>query len=319
MKLKLNLKYFILILIFMLTISINNVVLCDKKYNCYDIATDEWIDNGYLSGEPFYGGNLSLESMTNQITTSNIMTSWDFLMEGVNLDLINEYGLRDSYKKAVQKALTSIETFSGASTNGGEVVSVSQLLGEGRTLKGEKKKAKKNLKKVGVSDKEIAKIIKSFDDVENIEDAVGTGDQDKITDAVTDSVENNPQEEKNDKIFKQPQAIDVSKSTTDSIEGIVSDGKNFLKNGKNPDEFEAINEDNIKSFSNTIYNILLTVGIVVAVAVGGIIGIKLMTASASEKADVKQYILPYVIGCIVVFGAFGLWKIVVTILQGIEI
>ena len=49
---------------------------------------------------------------------------------------------------------------------------------------------------------------------------------------------------------------------------------------------------------------------------GGIIGIKLMISSASEKAEAKKLLVPYVVGCVVVFGGFGIWKLVVTILQG---
>ena len=64
-----------------------------------------------------------------------------------------------------------------------------------------------------------------------------------------------------------------------------------------------------------MYNILITIATFVAVLVGGILGVKIMIASADEKAQVKELLIPYVIGCIVVFGAFGIWKLVVTILQ----
>ena len=130
MKLKVNYKCFILTCIFMLIISANNVALCKNKYYCVDIATDQWINDGKLSAEPFYGGNLSLKEMTEQITTSSIAVTWEFLRDGVNLDVINEYGLQEDYKNAVKKALITLETFSGAGTNGGEVVPVSKILGE---------------------------------------------------------------------------------------------------------------------------------------------------------------------------------------------
>ena len=42
-------------------------------------------------------------------------------------------------------------------------------------------------------------------------------------------------------------------------------------------------------------------------------GIKFMIGSVEEKAEIKAALVPFVIGCIVVFGAFGIWKIVVTI------
>ena len=66
-----------------------------------------------------------------------------------------------------------------------------------------------------------------------------------------------------------------------------------------------------------MYNILLAVGVAVAVIVGAIIGIKLMVAPIEEKAEAKKLLVPYVAGCVVVFAGFGIWQLVVTILQGI--
>lgn len=71
-------------------------------------------------------------------------------------------------------------------------------------------------------------------------------------------------------------------------------------------------------FSNSIYNILFSVGVVIAVIVGMILGIKLMLAPVGERAEAKKMLVPYVVGCAVVFGAFGIWKLVVTILQAID-
>ena len=36
-----------------------------------------------------------------------------------------------------------------------------------------------------------------------------------------------------------------------------------------------------------------------------------------EKAEIKTMLIPYIIGCVVVFGAFTIWKIVVDILQSV--
>ena len=67
--------------------------------------------------------------------------------------------------------------------------------------------------------------------------------------------------------------------------------------------------------SNTVYNILFILGIVIAVIWGLVIAIKFITGSVEEKAEVKKTLIPYVAGCVVLFGAFTIWKIVVTILQ----
>ena len=39
-----------------------------------------------------------------------------------------------------------------------------------------------------------------------------------------------------------------------------------------------------------------------------------MVGGAEEKANIKEVLVPYVVGCIVIFGAFAIWKLIVTIL-----
>lgn len=51
--------------------------------------------------------------------------------------------------------------------------------------------------------------------------------------------------------------------------------------------------------------------------VGTFIGIQFMVASAEDKAKVKEALVPYIIGCAVVFGAFTVWSIAVNIGQDI--
>ena len=70
----------------------------------------------------------------------------------------------------------------------------------------------------------------------------------------------------------------------------------------------------LKGFSDTIYNILLTLGVIVAVVFAIILGIQYVMAAAEDKAQIKEAMIPFIIGCIVVFGAFAIWKALVTIL-----
>lgn len=95
---------------------------------------------------------------------------------------------------------------------------------------------------------------------------------------------------------------------------IVSGADDFIQEGQNGTTVTPSNDD-IKSVSDDIYYILLTIGIVAAVIVGGILGIQFMLAGAEDKAKIKEALIPYVIGCIVVFGAFTIWKIVVEVLS----
>lgn len=74
-----------------------------------------------------------------------------------------------------------------------------------------------------------------------------------------------------------------------------------------------INNSDLYDVSNFVYNILLIIGMAVAVVIAAILGIKFMIGSMEEKAQIKESMLPFVVGCVVVFAAFGIWKIFVTI------
>lgn len=64
-----------------------------------------------------------------------------------------------------------------------------------------------------------------------------------------------------------------------------------------------------------MFKLLMAVGIVVMFIVGTVIGIQFMVASAEDKAKVKEALIPYIIGCAVIFGAFTIWSIAVRLLQ----
>lgn len=97
---------------------------------------------------------------------------------------------------------------------------------------------------------------------------------------------------------------------------IIGEAGGFITQGKEGAN-DKINPDDLKNMSNTLYNILLVVGIVVAIIVGLIMGIKFIMGSLEEKAEIKNMLIPYIIGCVVVFGAFTIWQIVVNLLQEI--
>ena len=96
-----------------------------------------------------------------------------------------------------------------------------------------------------------------------------------------------------------------------SLSVVISGGDSFIDAGK--DGSAKIDKGSLQNASSSIYNILLICGMIVAVLIGAILGIKFMIGSVEEKAEIKAALVPFVIGCIVVFGAFGIWKIVVTI------
>ena len=100
-------------------------------------------------------------------------------------------------------------------------------------------------------------------------------------------------------------------SKTFAISDIFSDGKGFVQAGNDIDE--TIDTGLLKSTSDYLYKVLLAIAVVVAVVVAMVLGIQFMWTSAEEKAKVKEALLPFVVGCFVVFGSFTIWKVAVTI------
>lgn len=100
---------------------------------------------------------------------------------------------------------------------------------------------------------------------------------------------------------------------TYAIGEFFTSGDEFIKKAETNNPIS----NNLQDMSGTIYNVLLAIGVVVALIVGMMIGIKFMTGSIEEKAKIKETLIPYIAGCVVIFGAFGIWKLVVTILRNL--
>lgn len=109
-----------------------------------------------------------------------------------------------------------------------------------------------------------------------------------------------------------------------TVDDIVSGAEGFLGEGADASHDTSaggyqstagLDETKLKETSDFIYNLLFAIAMVVAVIIGLVIGIKFMVSSVEEKAKIKELLLPYVVGCGVVFGAFGIWSLVVNILM----
>lgn len=99
------------------------------------------------------------------------------------------------------------------------------------------------------------------------------------------------------------------------IDEIFTDARDFL-NEAEPVE-NKISTSALKDTSTFIFNLLLSIGMVIAIAIGMVLGIQFMVASAEDKAKIKEAFVAYCVGCLVLFGAYGIWKLVVTMAEGI--
>jgi len=111
---------------------------------------------------------------------------------------------------------------------------------------------------------------------------------------------------------------------------ILESGSNFFEDGKSASESGQIAGDDggvttiqspdsakVTGIIEDIYNILFPLGIAVTVIVGGVLGIKFMLASVEDKAKIKESLVPYVVGCVVIYGAFGIWKLAIILFSGL--
>jgi type IV secretory pathway VirB2 component (pilin) len=65
----------------------------------------------------------------------------------------------------------------------------------------------------------------------------------------------------------------------------------------------SVNTNGIKDLGNNIVGVVRVVGVLVAVIILLILGIKYMMGSAEEKADYKKSMIPYLVGAVLVFAA----------------
>ena len=97
-----------------------------------------------------------------------------------------------------------------------------------------------------------------------------------------------------------------------SLDNIMGGADGFLEEGESKN---TIDKNMLGSTSDIIYNVLLGISMVTAVIIGIILGIKYMTSASEDKAEIKQSLVPYVVACVIIFGAFTIWKFVINIIN----
>ena len=92
-------------------------------------------------------------------------------------------------------------------------------------------------------------------------------------------------------------------STTDVLDKLKGDG--------------TVETSSLTTVGNNVVTIINVVGIVIAVIILLIIGIKYMIGSASEKAEYKKTMIPYIVGAVLIFGATTIANVVFQFAQGV--
>lgn len=87
----------------------------------------------------------------------------------------------------------------------------------------------------------------------------------------------------------------------------------------NPDRYKPGDPggdiDVITDKANTIIGTIVTVGVIISVVTMGTLGIKYMLGSASEKAEYKKSMIPYLIGAVLLFSTSIIVNIIARIVQ----
>ena len=98
-----------------------------------------------------------------------------------------------------------------------------------------------------------------------------------------------------------------------SLSGVISGGDSFIDAGK--DGSAQIDKGSLQNASSSIYNILLICGMIVAVLIGAILGIKFMIGSVEEKAEYKKSFMPLIIGIVLVVAATAIASFIFTMAE----
>ena len=78
------------------------------------------------------------------------------------------------------------------------------------------------------------------------------------------------------------------------------------------------NTNQIQNVGNSIATVIRTIGIIIAVIVLMVLGIKYMMGSAEEKAEYKKTMIPYVIGAVLLAAAVTIAGAVVEMAGGLN-
>lgn len=95
-----------------------------------------------------------------------------------------------------------------------------------------------------------------------------------------------------------------------SIAGVVFAAPDIDKTIGDIDGAKAGDTTKVTNIGGKIINIIQVVGIVVAIAVVLIIGIKYMTSSVEQKAEYKKVMIPYIIGAVLLVAGTSIVKVI---------
>ena len=74
----------------------------------------------------------------------------------------------------------------------------------------------------------------------------------------------------------------------------------------------------VQKFGQNIMGVIQVAGVVIAVVVLMILGIKYMMGSAEEKAEYKKTMIPYIVGALLIFAATTIANVIYQFASGLK-
>lgn len=94
----------------------------------------------------------------------------------------------------------------------------------------------------------------------------------------------------------------------------ITDAKEFSSGEVEQDEnMVTMDKSKLEDVSHFVSGLLLGISIVVAVITTAVLGLSFIVETAEGKAKVKEALIPLVVGMVISFGAFTIWRFVIGI------
>lgn len=107
--------------------------------------------------------------------------------------------------------------------------------------------------------------------------------------------------------------IIISCINTKSYADFIDDAQNFSSGSlEYEDPAVTIDEDSINEVSNFISGILLAIAIIVAIVTTAVLGLNFVVETAQGKARVKAALIPLIVGMVISFGAYAIWRFAIS-------
>lgn len=103
-----------------------------------------------------------------------------------------------------------------------------------------------------------------------------------------------------------------------SIDSIFDDANNFLGEGSGSGA-TGISPEQLQPISKAISGILLTIAVAVTFISIAVMGVNFAIQTVEDKAKIKEAMVPWLIGVLISFGAYGIWQFVINIFYGMNL